>query len=166
MQKPDRAEFLKVLNGMAAMKRVHLTEEAIDLWWECMRSWELGDFKLVATELMRTSKWMAEPFDFEQFKRKFEMTSGEAWTLVLEHVRSSAWEKQSALGDARIDSVVRMLGGWRSIAMSQSDSLHFLEKRFAEHYATVGDVFTARHALPGLNGKALPHIRAAVKLLT
>lgn len=166
MQKADQPEFLKVLNGMAAMKRVHLTTDAIDLWWECMRSWDLGDFKLVATELMRTSKWMAEPYDFEQFKRKFEMTAGEAWTLVLEHVRSSEYEKRSAIGDARIDSVVRMLGGWRAIAMSESDKLHFLEKRFAEHYATVGDVFTARQALPGLNGKSLPQIRAAVKLLT
>lgn len=165
MQKADQPEFLKVLNGMAAMKRVTLTGDAIDLWWECMRHWDLRDFKLVATELMRSSRWMAEPFDFEQFKRKFEMTAGEAWTLVLEHVRSSGYEKRAAIGDARIDSVVRMLGGWRHIAMSQSDSLHFLEKRFAEHYATVGDVFTARQSLPQMSPQA-QIARTVIKLLT
>lgn len=166
MQKADQPEFLKVLNGMATMKRSPLTPEAIDLWWECMRGWTLGDFKLVAAELLASNKWMPEVYDFNEFKRKGDMTAGEAFTLVLEHVRTSRYEKHPSIGDSRIDNVVRMMGGWKAIAFSNPEHVHFLEKRFAEHFASQRDVSAARVALCNLtDAPALSALRSPIKLL-
>lgn len=147
MQVSDKPDFLRVLNGMAAMKKAKLLPEVLDLWWGCMADWEIEHFKAAAIEVMKRSDFMPSPKDFEDLRRAGRQTVGEAWNRALQHAASSAYRK-GPTGDEIVDQCVRMIGGYGAIAMCNEDKLHFLERRFSEHYETLEDAESVRVALP------------------
>jgi hypothetical protein len=149
MIESDKPEFLKVLNGMAAMKRVDMPKEVIALWWDAMKGWEIQDFKLGAATLLRTSKWMPSPSEFEDLKKQGRDSPGEAWAKALSWAASSSY-RNGSMGEDLIDRCVHMLGGYKIIAMCEDDKLGFLERRFSEHYETLEDRVDVRSAVPSL----------------
>ena len=69
MQDADKPQFLKVLNGMASMKKATLTAEVLDLWWACMSDWSSEDFKAAAIHVLKTTTFMPTPKDFEDLRK-------------------------------------------------------------------------------------------------
>jgi hypothetical protein len=160
VQVEDRVEFLKVMNGMAGMKKLQLTTDILDLWWTCMKSWEIGDFKAAAAHLLTKCEFMPQPKDFEDLRKAGRPSAGEAWAKVLDHVRKGwyrytdggvgRYERELAPNEALINSAVEAIGGYRAIAIHQESTLHFLERRFCEHYESIQDREEVRTALPGI----------------
>src|SRR4029077_411654 len=64
MRESDRIEFVKVVGAMAEFKRVEVSPDTFEIWWDCMSDWEIADFKVAARQLMKTLKWMPSPHDF------------------------------------------------------------------------------------------------------
>ena len=147
MQVDDKPQFLKVLNGMAAMKKATLIPEVLDLWWGCMADWSIDDFKAATVEILKRTAYMPTPKDFEDLRRAGRMTAGEAWDRAVGHAASSAY-RDGPTGDYLLDQCVRMIGGYSVIAMCDEDKLHFLERRFCEHYETLEDATDVRDAVP------------------
>ena len=85
MAPDDKPEFVRVLNGLAAIKRVDLTKEAYEMWWGSMSDWSIDDFRGAAGHLLKTCQFMPSPYDFEQLRVVHEKTGHEAWAGVLEH---------------------------------------------------------------------------------
>ena len=152
MDNSDRPEFVRVLNGLAAIKRVDLTKDVYELWWNAMQGWNIGDFKDAAGYLLKNCQFMPSPYDFEQLRKKGEPSAHEAWAKALDHAKG-AWKK-GVLGDALTDQVVAMLGGYRLIALTNSDKLGFLERRFMDAYNDLLDAGGVRDALPNLTERA------------
>ncbi|MCH8871410.1 hypothetical protein IH824_01345 [candidate division KSB1 bacterium] len=148
MDNNDRPEFVQVLNGLAAIRRVELTEEAYELWWQSMKDWPLDDFKDAAGYLLLNCQFMPIPYDFEQLRKKGEVSAHEAWSMAMHHVEGP-W-RQGVLGDALIDRVVAALGGYSVIALTKTDKLGFLERRFLDAYNDLLDTSVVRKALPDL----------------
>ena len=148
MNSSDRPEFVRVLNGLAAIKRVDLTEDVYKLWWQSMKDWPIDGFKDAAGYLLKNCQFMPTPYDFEQLRKKSEPSAHEAWAKALQHAER-AWKK-GVLGDALIDQVVAILGGYRMIALTNRDKLGFLERRFVDAYTDFQDTNGAREALPDL----------------
>ena len=148
MDSSDRPEFVRVLNGLAAIKRVDLTKDAYELWWRSMKDWFIDDFKEAAGYLLNNCQFMPSPYDFEQLRKKGETSAHEAWAMALHHA-GGAWRK-GVLGDVLTDRAVSMLGGYRLIALTDSDKLGFLERRFMDAYNDLLDTNVAREALPNL----------------
>ena len=98
MDNSDRPEFVRVLNGLAAIKRVDLTTDAYELWWNAMQGRKIGDFKDAAGYLLKNCQFMPTPYDFEQLRKKGETSAHEAWSMALNH-SEGAW-RQGVLGDA------------------------------------------------------------------
>lgn len=147
MQPSDRAEFLKVLNGLAAMKGKPLAVEALDLWWLSMQTWTLADFKSAAGHLVGSCQFMPTPYDFNQLKKAGEQTPGEAWAAALK----LCLDWRNVQPDSRILRAANAVGGLRFIAHSNiEDDLPFVEKRFKEAYEELADVESVREALPGI----------------
>jgi len=144
----DRPEFVRVLNGLAAIKRVDLTKDTYELWWQSMKDWSIDDFRDAAGYLLLNCKFMPTPFDFEQLRKKGEVSAHEAWAIALQHA-DGAW-RNGVLGDALTDRVIAMLGGYRLIALTNSDKLGFLERRFMDAYNDLLDTSVVREALPDL----------------
>lgn len=155
----DKPQFLKVLNGMAAMRKAQLLPEVLDLWWACMSAWTIEDFKAAAVHVLKSSEFMPTPKDFEDLRKAGEPTAGEAWARVLESVRNGSYRWEGCAGrslhsgfapptDALTAASVRAIGGYEAIAMHEEATLHFLERRFCEHYAAIGEREQVREALP------------------
>ncbi len=162
MDSNDRPEFVRVLNGLAAIKRVDLTKEAYELWWQSMKSWPIDDFKEAASYLLKNCQFMPTPYDFEQLRKKGEPSAHEAWVTALAHAEG-AW-RQGVLGDALTDQVVAMLGGYRLLALTNSDKLGFLERRFLDAYNDFLDTGGVRKALPDLTERPRLQNGSAVQI--
>ena len=148
MDNNDRPEFVQVLNGLAAIRRVDLTKEAYELWWQSMNGWPIEDFRNAAGYLLKNCQFMPTPYDFQQLRKKGEVSAHEAWSMAMRHVEG-AW-RQGVLGDALIDRVVVALGGYSVIALTHKDKLGFLERRFLDAYNDLLDTSVVREALPDL----------------
>ena len=148
----DRPEFVRVLNGLAAIKRVDLTKDSYELWWQSMKNWSIDGFKDAAGYLLLNCKFMPTPYDFEQLRKKGEVSAHEAWAKALNHAEG-AW-RQGVLGDALTDRVVAALGGYSVIALTKTDKLGFLERRFLDTYNDLLDTSVVREALPDLTERA------------
>lgn len=159
MQSADRREFLKVLNGLAAVKPgAKLVPEALEVWWLAMSDWTLDEFKQAAGHLARAIEFMPSPFHFEQLRKAGRLTCGEAWEAARKACGSAIQCGQvthnGSCGDPLIDRAVQAIGGYGVIAMCDRDKLTFLERRFAEHYESIQGADDIRVALPQVTGPA------------
>jgi hypothetical protein len=137
----DRVEFVRVLNGLAAIKGKELTPEALSIWWSAMSSWSMDDFKAAASHLVGACQFMPSPYDFEQLKRAGEPTASEAWLTVLH-----GYPLKPGSREARAAAVV---GGQYTIRMANVErDLPHLARRFKDAYDELSDVDSARESLP------------------
>lgn len=151
MRDADKPDFLRILNGLAAIKPgAKLTPEGLDLWWMAMADWTLADFRDAASHIARTVEFFPNPFHFDQLKRTaLEQTAGDAWALVLAKVRTMS-PRETASIDPRIDRVVRQMGGYGHLACMTQEDLPHRARRFQELWADCGEHEEARAALPNL----------------
>lgn len=149
MHRDDEIEVIRVLTGLAAIKRVDLTPEVFDLWCAALADWTLADFKAAASYLVTSCKWMPTPYDFAQLRKAAEPTAGEAW----EHVLSGA----PLIPASREHRAAQIVGGqWAIRHANIEKDLPFIAKRFHEAYDQLSDADTVRHELPQLVGLPLP----------
>jgi hypothetical protein len=151
----DRGAFLDIVLGFAEIHSKQLSVPALNSWWNAMSpGWSIDEFRQAANHLLRTLKFMPSPADFENLRKAGRPTAGEAFAQAVEASKSCAqggyFTDNVASGDRLTDRVVRAIGGYRVIAMSEVDKLHFLERRFTEHYETMQDADHVREALPQL----------------
>jgi len=162
MDAENREEFVRVLAGIAEIKSKEMTTEAFEIWWNLMQGWEISDFKKAAGYLLKNCQFMPQPFDFEQLRKKGAKSAREAWGLALAHAEGP-W-RQGVLGDTLIDQVVAILGGYRMIALTNSDRLGFLERRFIDAYGDFQDSDDVREALPNLSERSRLTNGSAVRI--
>jgi hypothetical protein len=155
MIEDEKTEFIKTLVGLAAIKPGgnQLTKEAYEIWWAAMKDWALTDFKAAASHLASAVEFMPSPYHFRQLKRAAEKTSGEAWTIALKSC--TCWRGGETPG-GRIDRAVKAIGGYRAIAMADTETaLPHIERRFKEAYEELSDVEETREALPQITLREL-----------
>jgi hypothetical protein len=157
MRPTDKPELVRVLVGMASLKRVDLTAEALDLWCAAMADWDIAEFKAAASHLVKAHEWMPTPFHFEQLRRAGEPTAGEAWERVVSGAKLIPGSRE-----ARAAVIV---GGQQAIRMANIEKdLPFIAKRFREAFEELKDVDSVRTALPHFAGQAIPDMRARALL--
>ena len=152
MDSNDKPEFVRVITSLAAIKGKDLTKDVLLLWWQCLNDWPVDDFKNAAGYLLKNCQFMPTPFDFEQLRKKGEVSAHEAWAMALRHA-DGAW-RQGVLGDALTDQVAAALGGYSVIALTHKDKLGFLERRFLDAYKDLLDTSVVRKALPDMTERA------------
>ncbi len=155
MDSNDKPEFVRVITSLAAIKGKDLTKDVFLLWWQCLKDWPVDDFKNAAGYLLKNCQLMPTPYDFEQLRKKGEISAREAWAMALHHA-DGAW-RHGVLGDALTDRVIAALGGYSVIALTHKDKLGFLERRFLDAYNDLLDTTVAREALLDLTER--PRIR-------
>lgn len=167
MTDDDKKAFAAVVVGFAELKGKQLSPAAIELYWRAMKHWSKADFVEAAQVLIRTCRYMPEPYDFEQLKLAAGTSAGEAWAKALRFASGGQYRNGGKSGDPAIDYVVEMLGGWETIGRADMEKIHFIERRFAEHWEDLQTRERARDALPAIAGRTrLAHIgESLTKLL-
>ncbi len=155
MDTPEFARFRDVMNGMAKLYEREIDAAVLDAYWLALRSWSISEFEQAAAHLMGSRQFMPRPFDFNELRKASRPTAGEAWARAVLHAASSAY-RDGPLGEEPTDTCVRCLGGYVAIAMCDEDKLHYLERRFVEHYEAKQDADETREALPELTREERP----------
>jgi hypothetical protein len=152
MLESDYDAFYEVIAGFAELKGKELSLAAIKLYWGAMRHWDIADFRQAAEHLLRTCTFMPTPKDFENLRKAGRPTAAEAWERARRACGSAIQCGQvthnGTCGDELIDRAVRGIGGYGVIAMTDTEKLPFLERRFAEHYDDLQDAEDTREAVP------------------
>jgi hypothetical protein len=158
----DKPVFVAVLNHLAAVKPgAKLTPEAYEGWWLAMQDWSIADFRRAAAQLMQTVEFFPNPYHFNELRKKAaEQSAGEAWEKVLHAIRTM-YVRDGASIDPKTDAVVRQMGGYAHLALSNSEDLKFRARDFQQLWADMGEVEEARTALPSastlrINGPKKP----------
>ena len=150
MQDTDAARFRAVMHGLCKVYAVEPDAALLDAYWLALHSWPLSEFEAAAAQLMRVSKFMPRPADFNDLRKAAEPTPGEAWTLAMK-VRGH-WERRpdirSEIG-ARIDRAALAVGGYTAMGMANIETeLPHMQRRFLQFYDEMTDVDQTRAALP------------------
>lgn len=149
MQQNDFQRFRAVLNGMAKLYDKELDSVLLDAYWMALRPWSLGDFEAAAATLMETSRFMPRPVDFKSIRDAGINTASEMWPQVL--TACVQWRDSLLSIDDRTDRAVAALGGYRAIAMADTEmALPHLGRRFIEIYTELTEVDGARESLSQL----------------
>jgi hypothetical protein len=149
VQATDKADFLKVINGIAAIRKSPITAEALELWWACMADWSIEDFKTAAIQVLKTSTFMPTPKDFEDLRKAGRETAGEVFAGIGRYlVYSPNGYTVKADTPRPIAAAIRAMGGADAYAMCEVDKLPFLERRFCEHYEQIMSHVETRDAVP------------------
>lgn len=150
MRNSDKPEFVKVVNGLQAIKPGQkLTSDGIEIFWMSMQAdWSLEDFKAAAAHLARSVEFMPSPFHFERLRKAGKPTADEAWRIALE--RCNRWRTPREVQDS-IDAAAAAIGGYRSIALADIESaLPHVQRRFLDAYDKIAAVSEVRAALPSI----------------
>lgn len=147
MRPDDFPRFRAVLVGLAKVYERELDGPLLDAYWLALRDWALDDFERASGYLLSTSEFMPRPAAFAALRRAGEMSAGEAWSAAVEHARG-AYRAGPAVPP--VERAVRSIGGWGVLARATEESLPFLERRFAEHYAELVSREEVRVALPAI----------------
>lgn len=151
MVESEQPAFVALLIGLQAVKPgKELTREALQIWWATFApDWTLEEFKRAAIALNLQEEFMPNAAHFAKWRRAqrelARPTAAEAWERACKHASSSAY-RNGPLGDPAIDLAVSGIGGYLALAMCEQPELHFLERRFTEHYRETCDVSDARAA--------------------
>lgn len=146
---PAEAErFRSLLCGIGRVFGHEPDAVVLDAYWLALQSWSIAEFEAACSHLLRTSKFMPRPAEFEALRLASRPTAGEAWATAVEHVRSGRYRQQPS--SPVVERAVRLIGGWTVIAMSEESKLPFIERRFAEHYAAMLHAEDIRAAVPQL----------------
>lgn len=153
MKPTDKPAFVLQLIGLAAIKPgAKLTTESYEIWFNALHHWTLDDFKAAAAHLATSMEFMPSPFHFEQLRKAGRPTAEEAWKVARGTARRYR-ENQPApqSSDSFLDHVIRTaLGGYRALAMCNSDYIDVRFRQFKEAYESLQDVEDTRSALPQL----------------
>lgn len=146
MQADEYPRFQAVLTGMAELYQRELSAPLLDAYWIALGDWELEDFECAAGQLMRTSKFMPRPADFHELRKAGLPTGGEIFARVLDLARDGGDER--CIDDPVMLRAVRAIGGMEAVRMSDRDVVHFLERRFMEHFESIQDAQEIRDSVP------------------
>lgn len=151
MNNSDKAEFSKILGGISEIRGKPLSREALAMYWLALSDWDMQEFREAAKYLLSHSQFMPTPYDFEQLRTKANAeTAGEAWAEVREAIRHRHHADKTSI-NPKIDKLVRMMGGYTALGLTDSDEMVWREKRFFELWETETDAEDVRLALPSLS---------------
>lgn len=153
MDDSNKREFAQILQGLGEIRGKPLSKAALSVYWLALQDWDIQEFRAVAKYLLSNSQFMPTPYDFQQ-ARQVEDTADEAWLEVLQAIRTRHHTSETSISP-KIDHIVRMMGGYATLSMTNSEDIVWRQKRFAELWEEVSEVDDRRAALehlPSYNG--------------
>lgn len=138
MKPDDKAEFLRIMNGLAAVFGGQITPEALDVWWGAFGGWSIHEFKHAAGAAVTRCKFMPRPADLFDVRRAARPTPGEAWEIA------------GTGRDPLADKAFGIATQGRYFGNIPYDEHPWIQKRFLEVYEQLAEVEDARSAAPQL----------------
>lgn len=145
----DRPRFGRVMLAFAEIKGRKLTPPALELYFAAMHHWSIDAFEAAAKHLLRTCEFFPTPADFDHLRRAGELQAGEAWALVLEHIRNGGYRYgRSDELPPEVNRAITACGGWHHVATADPIRQGMIERAFLKHFEQLADVEQIRQHVP------------------
>ena len=133
----DKKAFAEMISTLAVLYDKDVSPVLRKIYWEVLSTYSDEEVKFMFNQAVANCKFFPKPSELIQFiktikqeqKQLEEITSLEAWGMVM-----SGLEYGRVPEDEKIQQAIRRLGGWDYLKGKTYDDLHWLEKRFVEHY--------------------------------
>lgn len=122
----------------------------LDVYWLALSDWTLDQFETAAAHLLRNSRFMPRPAEFNALKKAGKYTAAEAWDAILQHCKGAYRDGSGIDNGGPVDMAVRGIGGYRTVAMHDTDYLPILQRQFVDRFAELDDVMEIRNSVPAL----------------
>jgi len=136
MNKKDRPRFTQLMLGMADNFRDTITKRGLDMRFDMLKEFSMDQVEFASRKILRTRKFTKMPpiAEFIEALEGNAKTKGlEAWAVVMETLAMGF----SPPEDLKITEVVNHIGGWSWLIARSYDELHWIEKRFIDHYESL-----------------------------
>jgi hypothetical protein len=150
VQPTDGKRFRDLLRGMARAFGSDIDTVTLDVYWLALSDWTLEQFEAAAGHLLRNSKFMPRPAEFNALKKAGKFTAAEAWDAILQHCKGAYRDGSGIDNGGPVDIAVRGIGGYRTIAMHNLDYLPILQRQFVDRFEELDDVMEIRNSVPQL----------------
>ncbi|MBW2596735.1 MAG: hypothetical protein JRC93_12355 [Deltaproteobacteria bacterium] len=138
MNKRDLPRFTQIMLGMADNFRDTITKEGMTMRFDMLSGYSLEQVETASRKILKYRKYSKMPpiAEFvEALDGDSKMQGLEAWGVVMGCLGGGG----DGLSDEKVNEVVRRLGGWSYLKTQTYDELHWLEKRFIEHYESMDE---------------------------
>lgn len=132
MDQKDKSRFTQIMLGMADNFRDTITKEGMQMRFDMLREFSMEEIEFAARKIMQNRKYTKMPpvaEFFDAIKGKAGTRALEAWGSVVECLK-----RGNEPDDPIAVEAIRRIGGWSWLMRQSYDELHWLEKRFVEHY--------------------------------
>ena len=113
------------------------SEQLMDIYYSVLSHFTDEQLKNAINQIIRTNKFSAMPKPaeiLEQIEGKPQDKGLEAWTIVLEAIRSVGGYKTPAFEDKAIMGVINHIGGWVKLCDTTKEEMVWLKKEFEKLY--------------------------------
>jgi hypothetical protein len=106
-------------------------KQKIEAYWRVLKKYPMDKIKIASDILIRKRTYRSFPLpaDIIKYIPKDKLSPHSAWQEVV-----SCLENGYCPSDPYISKVIDVLGGWSWLSLRTYDDLHWIEKRFLEHY--------------------------------
>ena len=153
----DRERFATAISVLGATFNRELTGAALEGYWLALQTLTPEELSRATKRTLAESKFMPAPAELLAFAgrqpRNVDTEAALCWQAVRKAIDEHDWSVASIDFGARVNAVVRNLGGWDTLCtakLSELDNPGWLRKRFEEVYG----LFANKDPME-LNGAAL-----------
>jgi len=111
-----------------------LNKQKIQAYWLVLKKYPINSIKTASKILIRERTYKSFPLPAEIIKYipNNKLSPHEAWQVVIDGLSNDHCPNEKV-----IRKVIDTLGGWSWLGSRTYDDLHWIEKRFLEHYETI-----------------------------
>jgi hypothetical protein len=158
----NKKRFAEMMSSLAVLFDKDVSEVLRGIYWQVLKGYSDEEVELAFHQVVASCKFFPKPAEIIQFikSRKAEENQAnalESWGMVMSGLECGVIPE-----DRRIRESIRRIGGWDWLSGQSYDELHWLEKRFLEHFDQIAESETydnqiaageERKLLEGLSSK-------------
>ena len=133
----NRKRFAEMMATLGTTFEKDISETLTKIYWEVLKKYDDDSVEIAFNEVMASCKFFPKPSEIIQFIKSRQIEAKQANALESWGMVMSGLECGKIPNDGRIQEAIRRLGGWTWLQDKGYDDLHWLEKRFIEHFEQI-----------------------------
>jgi hypothetical protein len=138
----NEQRFGEILGILCICFDKEISEPLLKVYWQIFKNYDQRLVEKAFSKAMTECVFFPKPAEIIRFMRE-DANALEYWGMLM-----TGLECGKEPNDSKTKEVVRRLGGWERLQTLNYDELHWLEKRFVEHYQSLTE-----REFDGLPGK-------------
>lgn len=133
MKNVDKPRFAQIMLGMVDNFRDTITKEGMNMRFDMLKEYPIAHIEAASRNILRHRRYTKMPpiAEFiEALEGSTKTKAMAAWGVVMKALREGADPPE----DPKIRETIKRIGEWEWLMLQTFDELHWIEKRFVEHY--------------------------------